>query len=34
MDDAVTDKAGILELHFPPEHKAGVRLHKASPAGR
>jgi hypothetical protein len=29
MDDAVTDKAGILELHFPPEHKAGVRLHKA-----
>jgi hypothetical protein len=32
MDDAVTDKAGILELHFPPEHKAGVRLHKAMPA--
>jgi len=34
MDDAVTDKAGILELHFPPDHKAGVRLHKSSPAIR
>jgi hypothetical protein len=34
MDDGVTDKAGILELHFPPDHKAGVRLHKASPAVR
>ncbi len=34
MDDAVTDKAGILELHFPPDHKAGVRLHAANPAGR
>lgn len=30
MDDAMTDKAGILELHFPPDHKAGVRLHKAA----
>jgi hypothetical protein len=34
MDDAVTDRAGILELHFPPDHKAGVRLHKASPTAR
>ncbi|MDR3718906.1 MAG: hypothetical protein P4K98_08900 [Bryobacteraceae bacterium] len=30
MDDAETDSAGILELHFPPDHKAGVRLHKAA----
>ncbi len=34
MDDAETDRAGILELHFPPDHKAGVRLHKAQPAVR
>ena len=34
MDDAVTDKAGILELHFPPDQKAGVRLHKAVSAVR
>jgi len=34
MDDAVTDKAGILELHFPPDHKAGVRLRKALPGVR
>jgi len=34
MDDAETDRAGILELHFPPDHKAGVRLHKAQPGIR
>lgn len=34
MDDAETDRAGILELHFPPDHKAGVRLHKAQPTIR
>ena len=31
MDDAETDRSGILELHFPPDHKAGVRLHKTQP---
>jgi hypothetical protein len=34
MDDYDTDTSGILELHFAPGHKAGVRLHKAQPAVR
>lgn len=29
MDDAESDRAGILEIHFRPDHKAAVRLHKA-----
>jgi hypothetical protein len=29
MDDDRTDKAGILELRFAPEHHAGVRVRKA-----
>lgn len=32
MDDAESDRAGVLEIHFRPDHKAGVRLHKAQPA--
>lgn len=34
MEDAQTDRAGILELRFPPGHKAAVRLHQAAPAAR
>jgi hypothetical protein len=31
MDEARTDRSGILELHFAPDIQAGVRLHKAQP---
>ena len=31
MDDARTDRSGILELHFAPDLQADVRLHKAQP---
>jgi hypothetical protein len=34
MDDARTDRSGILELHFAPGLETGVRLHKAQPTLR
>jgi len=34
LDEARTDRSGILEFHFAPDIQTGVRLHKSQPVVR